>query len=123
MKRSSKILLKLTTKKFLYYLASLPAAAFVIFDRKRNYEKSLKEFDDWREANQQSFKNLLYRLSKARLIEKYQKQNQHLIRLTSKGKKKIIHYLTRELKIKQTSKWDKKWRIVIFDIPEKKENS
>ena len=40
--------------------------------------------------------------------------------LTELGKKRALYYKIDELKIPQPKTWDKKWRIVIFDIPEKK---
>jgi len=38
--------------------------------------------------------------------------------LTGKGKEIAIEYDTKKIKCKKLKKWDKKWRIVIFDIPE-----
>ncbi|OHA89489.1 MAG: CRISPR-associated endonuclease Cas2 [Candidatus Zambryskibacteria bacterium RIFCSPHIGHO2_02_FULL_43_14] len=40
--------------------------------------------------------------------------------LTETGKKILKHWQMTDYKIKQPKKWDKKWRVVIFDIPEKK---
>ncbi len=37
------------------------------------------------------------------------------IRITNKGRS----YLARQFKIGKPKRWDKKWRVVIFDIPEK----
>jgi len=42
------------------------------------------------------------------------------ITLTKKGKEKILEYQVDSMKIKQQEKWDKKWRFVMFDIPEKR---
>jgi len=39
-------------------------------------------------------------------------------RLTKKGKKRINKLILDELKLAKPKKWDKKWRLVIFDIPE-----
>jgi len=41
------------------------------------------------------------------------------MKLTDKGKLKILKYHFEKMKIDQKEKWDEKWRIVIFDIPEK----
>lgn len=43
--------------------------------------------------------------------------------LTENGKRKIKQYQFEELKIAKPKKWDKKWRLVIFDIPEKRKKS
>jgi len=36
------------------------------------------------------------------------------------GEKKLRHWELQDYKFKRPHKWDKKWRVVIFDIPEKK---
>jgi DNA-binding PadR family transcriptional regulator len=41
------------------------------------------------------------------------------IRLTNKGKKRILKMSLDSIEIKKPNKWDGKWRIVIFDIPTK----
>lgn len=41
------------------------------------------------------------------------------IQLTNKGKKRIKELCFETMKIKKPVRWDKKWRILIFDIPTK----
>lgn len=40
--------------------------------------------------------------------------------LTKTGEKVLRNWQMSDYKIKQPKKWDKKWRVIIFDIPEKK---
>ena len=40
--------------------------------------------------------------------------------LTKKGKNCVAQWELRGYKVKKPKKWDKKWRVVIFDIPEKR---
>jgi len=40
--------------------------------------------------------------------------------LTEVGEKKLRHWELEDYKFKRPHKWDKKWRVAIFDIPEKK---
>ncbi len=40
--------------------------------------------------------------------------------VTEKGQKQAWSVLQENIKIKRPSKWDKRWRIVMFDIPEEK---
>ena len=47
------------------------------------------------------------------------KNNQIYIRLTKAGEKEAGKYQINKLKIKIPKKWDGKWRVIIFDIPEK----
>lgn len=42
------------------------------------------------------------------------------IKLTKEGRQKLKRYQIDTLKIEKPQKWDKKWRIIIFDIPVKK---
>ena len=42
------------------------------------------------------------------------------IRLTQAGHTRVLEYQADEMKIPKQTPWDKKWRFVIFDIPEKK---
>ncbi len=42
------------------------------------------------------------------------------LKLTEKGEAELLKYQLQELVIKKPSKWDGKWRIVIFDIKEYK---
>ena len=39
--------------------------------------------------------------------------------LTDRGKQKAITFNIDNMEIKKPKKWDKKWRMVLFDIPEK----
>lgn len=50
---------------------------------------------------------------------KYIQQSGHAFKLTPKGQEKV-KYIKWKLKKVDFKKWDKKWRIFSFDIPEKK---
>lgn len=43
--------------------------------------------------------------------------------LTENGKRKVKQYEFNDLKIAKPKNWDQKWRIVIFDIPEKRKKT
>lgn len=44
------------------------------------------------------------------------------VRLTKKGKEKLKEYQDKKIALKKPRRWDKKWRVVIFDIRENKRN-
>lgn len=55
-------------------------------------------------------------LARGGYVIKRQKNNQSFFHLAPKGKLSILKYLQLErLKLK---KWDKQWRVIIFDLPE-----
>lgn len=62
----------------------------------------------------------LSRLLSSGLVVFVEKDGKKYLRLTEKGKLKLIHLEKFNFKFKKPRKWDKKWRIVIFDIPQKK---
>lgn len=69
--------------------------------------------------DRQAFCNTFYKLKKRGLIKISNRNGQIYISLTKEGKKKAGKYQINNLKIKKPKKWDKKWRILIFDIQEK----
>ena len=74
-------------------------------------------------TNEQKIVKSLRRLRKNKLIILQEKEDgKFIIQLTKKGKRKIKEINIEKLEITKQKVWDKKWRIVAFDIPEKKKN-
>jgi DNA-binding transcriptional regulator PaaX len=65
--------------------------------------------------NQRAKAKEISRLKKRGLLEEYKKDEERYLRITEKGKIEIVRY---KLKAKIGKLWDKKWRVIIFDIPE-----
>jgi len=61
-----------------------------------------------------------YNLKKGGYIQIRSQKGQIYISLTEKGKRKAGWLQIDDLKIKRPKKWDKRWRIVMFDIVEMK---
>jgi len=47
----------------------------------------------------------------------------NVLKITKKGEQRLHKYDFDMLRIKRPKKWDGKWRIVVFDIPEKKKRA
>ncbi len=77
------------------------------------YQKKKKENEKKR------FYNAFYKLKNQGLIEMEYRGKQLYISLTKEGRKKCGKFQVDDLKIKKPLRWDKKWRILIFDIKEK----
>ena len=65
-------------------------------------------------------KSTIFRLKNQGLIKFQKKDGKTFVRLTNKGREKLLRYRLQEVFIKKPEKWDGKWRIVIFDIQEEK---
>ncbi|MBI2644097.1 MAG: hypothetical protein HYW95_01150 [Candidatus Wildermuthbacteria bacterium] len=62
-----------------------------------------------------------YRLKKSRLIIlKEQDDGKFTVELSEKGKRKVREIQLQTLFVAKPSRWDGIWRVVIFDIPDKK---
>lgn len=59
-------------------------------------------------------------LRKRELVVVEKHNHQIYLSLTDEGKKKAGMFQLQEFKIPEPKNWDKKWRILVFDIPEKK---
>lgn len=76
-----------------------------------------KKYSD---SKEKSLLRSLSGLNKNRIIIIKEKNGKFEVMLTEKGKKVVKEILFDDMKIDKQKVWDKKWRIVIFDIPEKR---
>ena len=63
------------------------------------------------------------RWEKSKIVEIDYSQTDPIIRITEKGLKKALQFKLKDLKLKRPLNWDKKWRVIIFDVPEWKRKS
>jgi DNA-binding transcriptional regulator PaaX len=87
----------------------------------KKYFQILKAISkEWKEINKQSLKRAIKKLYESKLIaEKYNPDGTITLVLTDKGRQKVLTYNIDEMEIKKPKQWDGKWRIVLFDIPNK----
>lgn len=74
----------------------------------------------WKKYPKQRVSDTFYKLRKQGLIEIEEINHQIYISLTEEGKKKAGMFQINSLEIKKPRKWDKKWRVIIFDVAELK---
>lgn len=72
---------------------------------------------EWRKyKNKRKFYNSFYYLKNSGMINMNYRGKQLHIALTEEGRAKAKKYWIDDLKIIKPSRWDKKWRILIFDV-------
>lgn len=75
---------------------------------------------EWRAINNSAFSAAIRGLYQARLVEEKINPDGSLeLVLSEGGKKKVLGFHLHEMKIKKPRAWDRKWRVVIFDVPER----
>ncbi len=104
------------TKKILLTAAGIAgiAALLAVAVMAPNAVQIFKFFD----GDKNKIKKGLKRLNQQKLIEIFEKDGEQMVKITEKGKQRILKYNFDELKIKRPKKWDGTWRIIAFDIPE-----
>lgn len=112
---SKKVLTGILLTGAIYVAASSPYFSLHLI---KNIERELKKRKYLKKKYKDStFNNSFYYLKKRGYLNIEKKNKQIYISLTEKGKEKAGKYLIDDLEIKKPKKWDGKWRIVIFDIP------
>ncbi|MEK9174481.1 MAG: hypothetical protein AAB725_00730 [Patescibacteria group bacterium] len=102
-------------------LLLLAGAALGVSRTPRQYFKVVKAVGyEWKKINYWSLKKSIAALYRSKLIHEHENPDGSLTMvLTDKGKKKAITFNIDNMAIKKPKVWDKKWRLVLFDIPEK----
>lgn len=106
-------------QKILLLLAG--GAALCLNQSSSGYSRILKKiYKNWQWINKAHLYRCVEEFRNDRLVSYQENQDGTTsIVLTEKGKKIALRYNTEKIKIKKPLRWDKKWRIIIFDIPEK----
>ena len=88
----------------------------------KRYFRTLRAIKEGlKDINEQELNRAIRGLYKSKLIsEKQNSDGTITFTLTNNGKNKALSYNIDKIEIKKSLEWDKKWRIVLFDIPEKK---
>lgn len=81
--------------------------------------KQLKK--EWKDINRQYLYRIIREFKYERLIDcREQEDGSIKVVLTEKGKKHALQFNFEKMEIKKMSFWDGKWRMVFYDIPEKR---
>ncbi len=108
-----------TQEKILLLLLSGAALSFTRSPKRHLYILKTA-YREWHKIDTRHLKRAIDSLYKSHLVtQKTNRDNTVTFILTEDGKKRALSYNIETIEVKKT-KWDKKWRLVMFDIPEKK---
>ena len=83
----------------------------------KNFESSGAKGDENKYTRKQ-INNALSNLKRQKLIKIIkEKDGRFKIKLTNRGKKRMLKLSLENVHIQKPKTWDKKWRVVIFDVP------
>jgi len=79
---------------------------------------------EWKNINRYAFNRAIRGLYQSKLVSRNENKDGYVtIVLTGAGKLKALTYQIEEMRINPMVKWDKKWRLVLFDIPENRKKA
>lgn len=118
-----KIKLKPISQKILLLLAA--GVALGLTRSPRQYFRIIKAVkSDWERIDREALHRAIKKLYASKLIDsKDSPDGSTTIILTKLGKEIALTYKIDEIKIPSMKRWDKKWRLVLFDIPESRKKA
>ena len=112
-----------THRKMTGQIIGLLASGMMLgFVRDKHERRKLLEESDkiWMSLDRKQLYVILERLKLRGLIEFAKQGNKEKVRLTPRGKSQSLWHAFKTLKTSPKKKWDGKWRMALFDIPEPK---
>lgn len=79
-----------------------------------------KENKAWKRFNTPYLKRVLKRLEEQKLVETETTKGYQIVKITNRGRRRILKHSLDKLEIKKPKVWDSKWRLVSYDIPNDK---
>jgi len=79
------------------------------------YEKPQTFFKRYKKWENRHYHSTIWQMERQGLVKVFDKKGQKFIQCTKKGQ---LHLLLKKAAVKPGKKWDRQWRIIIFDIPE-----
>ncbi len=114
---------KATATKFALMAIALGGIAFA-GALAPNIFRPFRKYGCSRRYSNKQIGNAVYNLRRQKLIEIVRKRNNRTqIKLTKKGKTRFRESSIESLSIPKPQKWDRRWRVVIFDIPVRLNNA
>ena len=75
---------------------------------------------EWKKIGKRSLERAILQLYKSKLVKEQENHDGSItMKLTSGGKDKVVTFNIDNIQIKKPRQWNKKWHMIVFDIPEK----
>lgn len=86
-----------------------------------NQEDSYPDKDEWKGFNPSYLAKAIKMLERQKLVEIIEENGLQTIKITDRGKKKVLKYALDELEVQKPKIWDGRWYFVTYDIPRGKD--
>ena len=92
----------------------LPMAAKPFIDVVKEAERNKRQ-KEWEKFNLWRLRQVIKRMQNSKLVEVKEEKGVPIIKITHKGKQKLLRYKVDEMVLDESS-WDGKWRLIIYDV-------
>ncbi len=123
MEKETKEIIKLVSKEILMVLADISVGADYVFSKGYKKRRFVDNYFSERGISRAKLIDTISRLKRSGLVRGYVEQKREYLEITDKGIEKIKKLYLDVIEIHRPKKWDGKWRIIIFDIPEKERSA
>lgn len=79
-----------------------------------------KDYKKWQKFDRRRLKQTIDRLKDRGLVSIAEEGKKAVVKITKEGRQQILKYDLDKMEIKRPARWDRRWRFIIFDIPNKK---
>lgn len=112
---------KIITKELFFTLLKTGALLCVAFTAPGAIRMlgGLSRKSPWDKYYPSSIERLTRRLYRKGIVKIIEKDGEKIVTISKKGKTELLRFSLDNLTIDRPSHWDKRWRVVLFDIPEK----
>ena len=99
-------------------------ALYLTYSPKKQFRIIKQIGTEWKNIDRRALYYAIKSLYQNKLIDGRENADGTVtLRLTQNGKAKALIYNLDDMKIPVMKRWDKKWRVILFDIPEKHKKS
>ncbi len=113
---------KSLTREILFITAAGPILLSSLFlpNAPQMLKPLIKWRKNWSRIDRKRIYEAIWRLNHKRLVELIGRGDKLYIKITNNGNQLVKNFNYDNLQLPELKKWDKKWRLIIFDIPNKK---
>lgn len=109
-----------STQKKILLLLSAGIALGLTGSPRRQFAVARELAHEWRAINRSNLKRSIASLYESKIVEEKRHADGTItLILTKKGKRQALRFNVEKMKVVTPKRWDGKWRIVIYDIPER----
>lgn len=115
--KTKDILILLGAGTFLAASIIFPALPIIVGKglKAKDEQEWKKAKKDWDKYNLWRLRQVIKRMQQSRFVEIVEGNGAAVVKITEKGRRKLLSYNLETMKLDET-KWDGKWRLVIYDV-------